>query len=143
VFDGLSWGEGELLKARKGLATIATFLALLNVVLLVDLAAHSDRVTGAPQRTVSVLAAALLTMLAGMGVLAAADLWKGNTRGRLTGTVLFALMAASAALKWWLQGAPSPLLRGSIIGLWICLAVIAMLGPNESAARTAEKAVEQ
>jgi hypothetical protein len=65
------------------------------------------------------------------GILAAIDLWKGSPRGRLTGTVLFGLMAFSAALKWAVEGAPSPILRGSLIALWLCVATMTATAQEE------------
>lgn len=131
------------MKARRGLATIATLLVVLNVVLLADLGAHPSRITAAPRPMWAIVAAALLALLAGSAVLAAHDLWRGYTRSRLTGTVLFGLMAVSASLKWWLEGAPSPLLRGTVIALWICLAIMAAERPGEVAEQLPERAVEQ
>ncbi len=127
---------------QKGLATIATLLAAFNLSLLVVLALHPDRATMAPQRAVAVVAATLLALLTIAGVFAALDLWKARPRGRVTGATLFGLMAFSATLKWCVEGAPNPLLRGSIIALWICLATMAAIGQVEPR-RAHERAVEQ
>jgi len=135
--------ETGRVKARRGLAMIATLLAVLNVALLVDLGAHPGRIAAAPRPMWAVVAAALLALLAGSAVLAAHDFWRGYARSSFTGTVLFGLMAVSGSLKWWLEGAPSPLLRGTVIALWICLAVIAAGRPGEIVEQMPERAVEQ
>jgi hypothetical protein len=118
--------------ARKGLATIATLLAGFNLSLLVVLALNPDRVTIAPQRVLAVVAATLPALLTMAGMFAAIDLWKARPRGRVTGTALFGLMAFSAALKWVVEGAPNPLLRGSFIALWICLATMTAIRQDEA-----------